>query len=186
MEEVEYCNLLVESSPTLKVTCIPMKLTSSNGYEYQVDEEDAHLTRAKSWCVHNVKNGQYRYVVNVVSRGGKSTMVYLHRLITGAKKGELVDHIDGNTLDNRKSNLRIVDQRLNQGNRRVICGKVPFKGVTFERGKYRARIKSCGKKLHLGFFNTAIEASIAYRDAALKVFGECAYSNAPLNYTPTP
>jgi hypothetical protein len=155
-----------------------MNTTSSNGYSYQIDDQDIHFTHGRSWCVHKPKQGRYKYVVNVISLHGKSKMVYLHRLISGAKQGEIVDHINGDTLDNRRCNLRVGTQRLNQGNQRRVRGVVPFKGVSLENGRFRARIRSNGKKISLGNFRTAEEAGMAYREAAKKEFGEFAYSNA--------
>lgn len=154
-----------------------MKLISSNGYEYQIDECHSHLVEGKSWCVAKAHKGKYKYVVNVVLKRGKAKTIYLHRLIALAKPGELVDHRNGDTLDNRSENLRLTTNRLNQGNQRRVRGKVELKGVTLERGKYRARIRCGGKKLSLGNYATKEEAAKAYAIAAKSVFGEYGYSN---------
>jgi hypothetical protein len=154
-----------------------VKLQSTNGFTYQIDEDDLSVAQSRKWCVHTPKKGKYKYVVSVDRKGPPPTMKYIHRIIAGAKPGDLVDHISGDTLDNRRSNLRISNQRLNQGNQRRIRGVVPFKGVTFERGKYRSRIRSGGKKLNLGSYNTPEEAAQAYAVAAKKIFGDHAFTN---------
>jgi len=153
-----------------------MKLTSSNGFEYQIDEQDENIVKSRRWCVHLPKKGKYKYVVNVQPKKSPS-MVYLHREISGALPGQLVDHINGDTLDNRRQNLRITTQRQNQANQRRVRGAVPYKGVTFEKGKYRARIRRNGKKICLGFHETPEKAAEAYAKSALEVFGEFAFSN---------
>ncbi len=87
-----------------------------------------------------------------------------------------VDHINGDTLDNRRSNLRVSTNRQNQWNQKRIRGIVPFKGVTLENGKYRSRIRINGKKTNLGRFDTAQEASNAYNKASRDYFGSYSYT----------
>jgi len=154
-----------------------MRLISSNGHGYLVDEQDASLVEGKKWCVHFEQRRKYKYVVNVTRESGRCRMVYLHRIITGAASGQFVDHINGDTLDNRRGNLRLCDNRLNQGNQRRVRGCVPIKGVTIENGHYRARIRRFGRRLSLGTYRTPIEAGFAYARAAVEVFGDHAYSN---------
>lgn len=154
-----------------------MTIQLSNGFSYQIDKEDLPVAQSRNWCVHTPQKGKYKYLVNVDRKGPPPQMKYLHRIIAGAKPGDIVDHINGDTLDNRRSNLRISTQRLNQGNQRRVRGVVPFKGVTFESGRYRARIRLNGKKLNLGSYKTPQEAAEAYAQAALRVFGEHAFTN---------
>lgn len=72
-----------------------------------IDDEDEFLVTDKKLCV--IKNNNHLYVIN-------SDKKYLHRLLVGAKKGQVVDHINHNTLDNRKCNLRICTQLDNKLN----------------------------------------------------------------------
>jgi hypothetical protein len=100
-----------------------------------------------------------------------------------APVGTEVDHINGNTLDNRRSiNLRLSDHRRNSGNRGPNSNNTSgFKGVSFDKesGKYSANIRDHGKQKKLGRFPTAELAARAYDRAAVEVFGEFAWLNFP-------
>lgn len=113
------------------------------------------------------------------------TPVRLHRLIVNAPKGMEVDHIDGNPLNNCRSNLRLCTRTENAKNRRKSKhGKVPYKGVRHNttdgrnRG-YTARISLKGKYLDLGTYETAEEAARVYDTAARTHYGEFARLNFP-------
>lgn len=104
----------------------------------------------------------------------KGKTVYLHRLIMKAPAGTVVDHINGDTLDNRKSNLRLCLHKENIRNQRNHPDKwQKYRGVDFMKvkNKYRARITVDKKEIHLGVFDTAIEASKVYSKAAKYYFG---------------
>lgn len=94
--------------------------------------------------------------------------------------GETVDHINGNALDNRRSNLRVATPIQQQYNRKVSSlSKTGFKGVSFEYGKYRARIRKDGEHISIGMFDTPEDAARAYDGAAHELFGEFARLNLP-------
>lgn len=104
-----------------------------------------------------------------------------HRLILGIEDPNLsVDHIDGDGLNNQKSNLRVCSHKQNCRNRKKnLNGSSRFKGVGFhKRDKiYCANIGLNGKRVHLGNFNSEIEAALAYNFAAKHHYGEFAKLN---------
>lgn len=112
-----------------------------------------------------------------------SAEVWLHRLVAGASGRVFVDHINGNTLDNRRENLRLCSNQQNQWNsRRRSDNTTGFKGVCDSRrvaNPFAARIKVQGKTRFLGMFPTAISAAKAYDAAAIEAFGEFANVNFP-------
>ena len=141
----------------------------------QVDPADAHLLNEYRWKSHRYGDGLF--YVSAWS-GGKT--VYLHRLITGVKRGEIVDHINGDGLDNRRVNLRIVSHRINLANQRTQLGRSSrFKGVSFnKRGQqWEAYIKVNGKQRRLGWYENELNAAMAYNAAATEAWGEFARLN---------
>jgi len=104
----------------------------------------------------------------------------MHILITGYKIGRRVDHINGNGLDNRRSNLRIATSQQNNRNRKICnLNTSGFKGVRLDRNKWRADIRIDGKRKNLGRFVNPEAAAAAYDEAARKYFGEFATLNFP-------
>lgn len=151
-----------------KTIAIPL----SQGLFAIVDEADAHLVESDRWYVQ--KNHGTHYARR--SRDGES----MHRVITGAPDGTLVDHHDTNGLNNTRLNLRVCNKSENGGNRRKLAaGSSKFKGVTWHNGKNRwhAQIWHNGKRTHLGYFGTQELAAQAYDIAATTAFGEFANLN---------
>ncbi len=142
-----------------------------------VDAEDYDRLSKYKWCA--VRTGQNWYAKTLDQNGYR---LILHRLITDAPKGLIVDHINHNGLDNRKSNLRLCTHQQNNYNQRPYPGKTSrFKGVCLDkrRNKFIARIQIYGKRIHLGCFHDEIEAAKAYDKKAKELFGEFAYLNFP-------
>jgi len=144
-----------------------------------VDVADLHLVFWNSWMVYAKKDRHTQYVVSRNREPGKH-FVSLHRIIMGAKYGEVVDHINGNGLDNRRANLRIAPQALNMCNRRPGKNKSGFKGVTVKSGnKFQSHVTFKGKVYYLGRYDSAIEAAKAYDKKAIELMGEFAWTNFP-------
>ena len=110
--------------------------------------------------------------------------ILMHRLIKNPPDDMLIDHINGNKLDNRSINLRICTHTENMWNRgKPINNTSGYKGVHWYPGKWRATIGVRNECKQLGGFKTALEAAEAYNIAALEYHGEFAYQN---DLTPLP
>ncbi len=126
------------------------------------------------WCL----DGTGRYANRSVGTRITHKAIFLHRLILNAQPGDICDHINGDTLDNRRENLRLVTKSQNSQNRvRQSNNTSGYKGVSWCQGKWQAYIKVNGKKIHLGTFSTPEEAARAYDAAAIKYFGKFAVLN---------
>jgi hypothetical protein len=119
----------------------------------------------------------------------KARIVSLHREIMNNPDGLLVDHANGDGLDNRRTNLRLATHSQNQFNKRKTKSKTSsrFIGVYFEKRKNRwmARIHYHGKRIWLGSFKSEFDAAKAYDAAAKKYHGEFARLNFPEAATPS-
>ena len=151
----------------------------TRGYQAFVDDEDYELVTQHKWTAHiNVDGSVYA----VRGRNKKCPHAFMHRLIMNAQPGQLVDHRNERTLDNRRSNLRLCKQAENLRNRgKTKANTSGFKGVTFRKstGRWIAQIKANYQHYYLGVFDTAKKAAKAYDTAALRLHGEFARLNFP-------
>jgi hypothetical protein len=141
-----------------------------------VDAEDYEELSKHKW--HTNKSHKSEYAARKPGR----KHISMHRLLLNAPPGLLVDHRDGNGLNNRKSNLRLCTHQENTYNQRPRRGGTSrFKGVYWHKTekKYTARIRKNGKRYSLGYFHDEIEAAVAYGIKAMEFFGEFAYLNFP-------
>jgi len=143
------------------------------GKEIKIDDEDFDYLSKRKWY-YTV--GAARMWINKNDSYTGPTL--MHRVIMNCNERIIfVDHINGDRLDNRKSNLRICSRIENNRNGKIrknnTCG---YKGVSPVKSgkKFVAQISVNYKKIHLGHFNTAIEAHKAYTDAAIKYHREYA------------
>ena len=142
-----------------------------------VDDEDYNRLNKVRWYAHKERDIWYADRKN---GGGKPLVIRMARQIMKNPIGMFVDHIDGNGLNNQKSNLRICTNAENLHNRGVQKNNTTgYKGVCWdkEKGKYRASISFECKRINLGRFSSKREAAIAYNKAAIKYHGEFAYRN---------
>ena len=152
-----------------------------------VDDKDFEELSKYKWCADRNSCVKSFYAIRSVyatrsrrsisSHRKRRVKVYMHRIILDAPKGLQVDHINHDTLDNRKENLRLVTASQNRQNQRIRSNNTTgFKGVSFEQSvkKFYARIKVANKCIHIGPFLTPEAAYEAYKIAAIKNYGEFA------------
>lgn len=156
----------------------------SQGKVALVDDADYDGLSKFKW--HAIKGQSTWYAVRnapiCADHKNPRTTVQMHRVILSAKRGQFVDHANGNGLDNRKENIRICDKSQNAMNRRVPKHNVAgIKGVRFDHGHWDARICVHGKNIYLGRFDTSAEATRAYNAGARRYFGEFARLNSEPN-----
>lgn len=139
--------------------------------KFIIDKEDFDLINSFDvyWFIED------GYVRAQTEKNHIRKRINMHRVIIGAKDDEIVDHINTNRADNRRSNLRIT----NKSNNAINCkpkGKFGLQGVSFHKGKYRVNITVRGKRLYLGTYETLEEAMNIRITAERNFFGEFAKS----------
>jgi len=145
-----------------------------------VDDEDYDRLSAYRWQAAGGDGTRvYARRVDPHHAGGR---IYMHREVLGAKGCFVVDHIDGNTLDNRRSNLRVCTQRDNAKN---VSARHTLKGIRrTPEGRWAARITVDYREIHLGHFDNPAAAARAYDSAAMERFGAFARLNFPNEVNP--
>lgn len=147
-----------------------------------MDEDDWFRLGLSRYAWNAKSQGDSRlYVVANVWEPTRNKQVGLrmHRLILAAPPHLFVDHVSGDTLDNRRSNLRLATNAQNQQNASGRAGSSRFKGVSWDRGKERWRVafRWDGKHHFVGTFADEEEAARAYDAAILPLAGEFARLN---------
>lgn len=150
-----------------------IEIQLTKGHTATVDDIDADLATHK-W---QVTGGRTTYAGH--RRSGKFRL--MHRMVVERilqrplLDSEKCDHINGNSLDNRRANLRLVTLQENAMNRRLgNRSTTGFKGVSFKKqtGRYEAYICKNGKQKHIGYYNTPEEAHEAYCKVGRELHGE--------------
>lgn len=145
-------------------------IANNTGKEFFIDYNDYKMVCQYTW---NQNDKGYVYMNN------KNKKITLHRFLFNlTQKNKIVDHINHNTLDNRRMNLRIVNNSQNQMNRdKPKQNTSGIKGVYWHKNKekWQANIQVDNKLLYLGIFDSKQEAIKARKDAEKKYFGEYNY-----------
>lgn len=136
-----------------------------------VDKEDYDKLSQYKWFLHPTG-----YVRRNLKGGGQ---ILLHREIMNTPEDLFTDHINGNRLDNRKTNLRICTARQNSYNKKSnYPNPLGVRGVSQRYGKrFYVRIKTSQGHKYIGAYDNLIDAARAYDDAARKYHGEFAILN---------
>jgi len=141
-----------------------------------VDADDYHRLVNYEWRCSMDGDSFYAFR----RQGRKARKILMHRQIMRAPKGLVVDHIDRNGLNNRKSNLRLCTPAQNARNRGPNRNSSSrYKGVSWKKdcNKWYVRIKYEGRSVYLGRYDDETEAATAYDRKAQELFGEFAYLN---------
>lgn len=138
---------------------------NKNNITYQMlyDIDDYKLIKNKNI---NYSDGYGRITIN-------KKLQLVHRLITNATNGDIVDHINNNKLDNRKQNLRIVNHSINNQNIKKKGGTSIYKGVFYleKTNNWKVNIQFNKKRIYLGIFDNEKNAGLAYNKKAIELYG---------------
>jgi hypothetical protein len=140
-----------------------------------VDDEDYENLSGFKWRY------SHGYAIRHPSRAmGKRKNIFMHREIMQTPQNMATDHINLDTLDNRRSNLRVCTHGQNQANRGKLSNNTSgYKGVSWHKSsrKWAANIRYMDKQIYLGKYTNKEDAAQAYDRAALKYYGEFAILN---------
>jgi hypothetical protein len=158
------------------------KIPLTRGKFALVDDEDYEWISQYKWTWVEVRKGYPGYAVRNIGTFKKTKHQSMHRLIMGNPKGKVVDHINGNSLDNRRSNLRIITDRQN-------LLRAPRKKSTNASSRYKGVVKPAGRKrwamqvwrdgtlYRVGGFDTEHHAALARDLWAIDLHGDLVYTN---------
>ena len=172
---IKWINTYYDCSDYIILNC--SKEETNESYDIMIDKEDFDLVKQGQWFVVNKRrNSQLKDIFEVTwskQVGSKQRDYMLHQWLLGTKgKNVIVDHINNDRFDNRRQNLRIVDNVINAINQQPrMVSKNKFiknrKGFTYEKrtGKYLVRINIKGKEVNIGRYDTDEEAELIFLKA---------------------
>jgi len=181
--ELYKSHLFMQNEPNLKITQIYTSsyITSSYVNFWLLSHPKNEPKRTQNEPNFGPKLGSFfqYWLCYSLTFNGKNTA--MHRFIMKPPDDLVVDHIDGNGLNNTRANLRICTYQQNIFNRKGWGKDSKYKGVSWDKRskKWRAKIRYNSKDKHLGVFEDEIEAAKEYDKEAAKLFGEFAYLNFP-------
>ena len=140
------------------ITTVYLKPKSGKVFEILIDTSQLERVQELKnfWYPSFMKKAHSTYVVGRFHKNDGHYIMLLHRFLTNPKKEEVVDHINGNTLDNRLSNLRVCDHVINGLNRNITKSNTGVLGVTWKNRdkRFQAMVTINGKNTYLGYFKT--------------------------------
>jgi hypothetical protein len=152
------------------------RIPLSNGMFARVDPQDFEELSRYKWYA----TGKSPHIS--AARREKGRTIYMHRQIMKARRGQFVDHKDGDELNDHRDNLRFCTWHQNQANKRSRRGSSCYVGVSPFRDKWKAEIACRRKHYYLGLFEDEVEAAKARDRKAWELHGEFAYLNFPEDY----
>lgn len=152
------------------------KIPLRDGLFTLIDESDSQMLASYRWWLRSAGERSKDYAYTQVR--GKT--VYLHRMLLRPRAGFFVDHVNGDGLDNRRSNLRVCSPSENTANR-AVRNKYGYRGIepTFGGKLWRAKAQKGGVQKYASLFETKEDAARAYDEMARELFGEFAILNFP-------
>lgn len=146
----------------------------TRGMTATVDVGDLDLVHNRTW--HALQNKWTAYACSdAYEAEGRLPALRMHRVIMAPDPGFVVDHIDGNGLNNCRANLRIASETQNNQNQRLKANNTSgVKGVCWHRarGKWFAQISCNGKRMGIGYFANIEDAAAAYAKASNELHGQ--------------
>lgn len=154
-----------------------IRIPLTRGKEAKIDDWNIDIILEYNWRAQQNQDGRWY----AMAWNTYPNFVLMHRVIMKPLQGQVVDHMDGDGLNNLEINLYVCSYGQNvqrSGVKRTGATSV-FKGVHWEsgRGKWKACISKDGKLHFLGRYISEVDAAKAYDDAALELFGQLAYTN---------
>ncbi len=153
-----------------------MKVPLTRGLFCEIDESDYHLICNHKW--HAIKDHSIKYADKYYAANRQ--LGSMHRHILGITDVRImIDHRDGDGLNNRRSNLRECTHKQNMQNRKQRFGSSKYKGVSWSKPnkKWKSKYQLDRQEVFLGYFDSEVDAAIAYNAAVSIAFGEFALMN---------
>lgn len=162
---------------SVKENGVYLEIETNNGKVFIIDKEDYEKIKNYTWYACHKRKNSSPYIIADYMIDGKKYKLYLHRFLMGCVKGDgkIIDHINGDTLNNSKSNLRVASRAENQRNCKTQHNcQSGRKGVRKHKlcNKWQARITVNDKEIYLGLFDTFEEACKAREKAEDLYFKE--------------
>ncbi len=147
----------------------------TKGKRVLVDDDDFKFLNQWHWYWHT------GYAARRLNLGiNKSKILLMHRALLSVPENKEVDHINGDRLDNRKANLRIVSHQENMQNmKKRVNSTSKFRGVSFHKGAWDVQLWNNGKHIYIGRFKDEIQAAKIADSESIKLFGKLAKLNFP-------